>query len=112
MDRIREPIDGGFIGLCFTTILLLIGGAFLLPLGFPKAGHDGPITCDGVTMGPGDECNITVNGVGALRSYEGLRAQQLAGRGWELPGLLIGGVMLLAGLLLLAYVVRELLGRR
>jgi hypothetical protein len=36
----------------------------------------------------------------------------LVGRGRELPGLLIGGVMLLAGLLLLAYVVREFLGRR
>jgi hypothetical protein len=92
--------------MVFLIALMVIGGSALLSLGFPKAGFDGPVICDGQEMGPGDRCRVEVSGSINITSYEDLRAQQLAGHGWELPGLVIGGVLLLMGLSFLGLMVR------
>lgn len=106
MRRFRGRISVGDVYMVFLIALMVIGGSALLSLGFPKAGFDGPVICDGQEMGPGDRCRVEVNGSINITSYEDLRAQQLAGHGWELPGLVIGGVMLLMGLFFLGLMVR------
>jgi hypothetical protein len=56
-----------------------------------RGGSDGPVLCDDDVTGPSDE---------------ELHAEQLAGHGWELTGLVIGGLMLAGGLLSLSVLVR------
>lgn len=106
MRRFRGRIGVGDIYMALLIALMIIGGSALLSLGFPKAGFDGPVVCDGQEMGPGDRCRVEAGGSINITSYEDLRAQQLAGHGWELPGLVIGGVLLLMGLSFLGLMVR------
>lgn len=97
---------GGVIYLWFTTAVLLLGGVGVLQLGFPKGGSDGPVLCNDDVMGPGDRCLVMSSGSSSSHSYEELHAEQLAGHGWELTGLVIGGLMLAGGLLSLSVLVR------
>ncbi|MEV8441951.1 hypothetical protein AB0425_31625 [Actinosynnema sp. NPDC051121] len=107
MRRRRGRISFGDAYMMFLIALMIIGGSAVLSLGFPKTGFDGPVICDGQEMGPGDQCRVASNGSVDITGYEDLRAQQLAGHGWELQGLVIGGVMLLMGLFFLGLMVRQ-----
>ena len=98
--------DGGGIFQWLTAALLVLGGYGVAQLGFPKAGSDGPILCDDDVMGPGDRCLVMSSGSSSSHSYEDLHAEKLAGHGWELTFVVIGGLMLAAGLLSLVYLVR------
>jgi hypothetical protein len=106
MRRFRGRISVGDVHIVFLIALMVILGSALLSVGFPKAGFDGPVICDGQEMGPGDQCRVEVSGSINITSYEDLRAQQLADHSWELSGLAIGGVVLLMGLSLLGLMVR------
>jgi hypothetical protein len=98
--------EGGEVHQWFTAGLFVLGGFGVAQLGFPKAGSDDPILCDDEVMGPGDVCMSMSGGSSTSHSYEELHAEKLAGHGWELTFVVIGGLMLAAGLLSLAYLVR------
>ena len=108
----RGRASAGDFGAWAAAILCTVFGVILMPLGFPKAGFDGPVECGDKVMGPGDYCNVVVNGAGSMHSYEGLRDQQLAGRGWDFATLAIGAGVLLAGLVFLTLLIRGAMRRR
>ncbi len=94
---IRAP-GGSWFTWVWVIVLPLFLGVLFFPLGLPKAPDHGPVLCDGKVMRPGDTCDVIVNGVGDLRGYATLRAQQDAGRGVEPIALTFGSGMLLIGL--------------
>ena len=112
MRRFRGRISVGDVYMVLFIAMTIIGGSWLMSLGFPKAGYDGPVTCDGQEMGPGDRCRVEVSGSVNITSYEDLRAKQLAGHGWEVEGLVIGGVLVAIGLFFLWLIVRLYRRRR
>ncbi|MBX9392840.1 hypothetical protein K4749_04365 [Streptomyces sp. TRM72054] len=91
--------------------LAMIGGALMLIAGFGASvagliallagllsSGDGPPTCDGEVMRPGDQCLITVNGQRSSAGYE-----EMARRNESAPrdGQIIGGTALGGGVVLL-----------
>jgi hypothetical protein len=91
--------------------LAMIAGMLMLVVGFGAAvagvialiaglssPSDGPPTCDGKTMHPGDRCLVTVNGQSSSGGYEEMaRRQETALR----DGLIIGGTGIGGGVVLL-----------
>ncbi|MFI9387788.1 hypothetical protein [Kutzneria sp. NPDC052558] len=80
-----------------TAVFFLLGGVGIMQIGFPRAGSDDPILCHDEVMGPGDVCMTMSSGSSSSHSYEELHAEKLAGHGWELAPVIVGGLMLLAG---------------
>lgn len=87
----RRPSMVGGIGYFLVGVAVVAAGAWLIHLSTTYT-FDGPPTCDGNQMAPGDSC--LVFGGGKSYDYEtGVRQQEAWGQTWRLvAGMLVGGV--------------------
>ncbi|GAA2264498.1 hypothetical protein GCM10010415_30620 [Streptomyces atrovirens] len=97
---------GKLCALLVAPLMLIVGfgasfaGAFALIAGLLAGSEDGPPTCDGKVMRPGDQCMVSINGQRSSAGYdEMIRRREDTPRNSLILGssCLGGGVVLLLG---------------